>query len=83
MRSDDSSKVKGLEVRKINTKGDTPVKLALKQEVEKRKGKKCKPKVRHKIVEKGEVWMKCSSCEEWEHEECTEGYDMYLCHNCD
>ena len=31
----------------------------------------------------GEPWVQCNMCKRWEHEECTPGHPLYICHNCD
>ncbi|KAK3891928.1 hypothetical protein Pcinc_004234 [Petrolisthes cinctipes] len=30
-----------------------------------------------------EKWVQCTPCKKWSHEECTPGFDWYICHNCD
>lgn len=30
-----------------------------------------------------EEWVKCRSCSGWSHEACTDGGEVYTCHNCD
>lgn len=30
-----------------------------------------------------EDWVQCLECHEWAHDNCTDGNDYYVCHNCD
>jgi len=29
-----------------------------------------------------EDWVQCLECGEWAHDNCTDGNDYYVCHNC-
>lgn len=30
-----------------------------------------------------EQWVQCTTCKKWSHEDCTPGFDWYVCHNCE
>ena len=35
------------------------------------------------IHKKREQWIQCVMCKSWSHVDCTEGHDVYICHNCE